>query len=176
MSSFQANLPLIEDQPGMSEHYDCMEVEDVEDPLSTFKSKYDVLKIELRHLCDGLILFDYDFPMKEADIAAFLTIDPIMELCRIFHDYFLCHDTAIYTSAEHITNKMVITDDSPKEDVMMYIQAYIFMSIETEPHKHQDLFDMIIDVSQYYEKYFKNDPCAIFSMIQLEESLENMGL
>jgi hypothetical protein len=95
-----------------------------------------------------------------------------MELCRLCHDFFLCRNMSILHSANHILEKLVITDDSPKDEVFMYISAYILQLLELEPHKHQELFDLIIYVSQYYELYMRRD---IFSMIELEESISNLS-
>jgi hypothetical protein len=168
----------------MSELYDNqdmdvkMTVDQETNNIETFKNKYHALKVELYHLCNALVLFDHDCPIKSSEIMSFLTIENIMELCRICHEYFLCRNISMITSAQHILEKVVITDDSPKDEIYMYFIAYLFMIIDSEPHKHMELYDLIIDVSNYYYIYIKsngNEERMIFEMISLEESMNNFG-
>lgn len=144
--------------------------------IELFKPKYYLLKNTLHQLCNSFILFDHDCPIGESELNDYLTIENIMELCRICHDYFLCRNQSIILSAQHILDKIVITDDSPKDELYMYFTAYIFMIIVNEPHKHQDLFDLIMDVSNYYSIYLNGQEKIVFEMIGLEEMLSNIRL
>ena len=148
----------------------------IQDFLLKFKGKYSSLKIELYHFCDCLHIFDHEFHISRNEVKSYLTISNIMELCRIIHDYFLCRDISILSSATHILEKIVVTDDSPKDEVDMYISAYLLITIESEPHKHEELFNLIVDVSQYYEMYLKGYEKMIFDMISLEETFEDFSL
>ncbi len=165
----------------MSEFYGNMDIDNnhdkptIETNMVIFKEKYFSLKKELIHLCESLILFDSESPFQKSEIIPFLTIDNIMELCRICHDYFLCRNQSILLSAQHILDKIVITDDSPKDELHMYFTAYIFMTIEVEPHKHDVLFDLIMDVSNYYATYLHGHEKLVFDMITLEESLSTLS-
>jgi hypothetical protein len=156
----------------MSEFYPFRSQE--ESNIELFKTKYNALKVELYQLCDGLILFDHDCPFSTSEVSRYLIIENIMELCRICHDYFLCHNISILSSAQHILDKIVLTDDSTKDELHMYFTAYLFMNIESEPHKYQDLFDLIMDVSNFYATYLNGQEKMVFEVISLEESISNM--
>ena len=140
--------------------------------LTQCKQKYFALKIELYHFLDSVLLFDPTFHISRHEVKSYLVVANIMELCRLCHDFFLCRNMSILHSATHILEKLVITDDSPHDEVFMYISAYILQLLELEPHKHQELFDLIMDVSSYYELYMRHD---IFAMIELEESISNLS-
>ncbi len=166
----------------MSEFYEMdMDMDMDQDQDSTknlhlFKNKYYLLKEEIRLLSETLIIFDSDFHVTSSEISQYLTIENIMELSRIVHDYFLCQDHSVLLCAQHILDKLVIIDNSPKDEVDIYISAYLFMNIESEPHKHQNLFDLILDVSNYYEMYVKGQEKMVFEMISLEETLSNVNI
>ncbi len=145
---------------------------------TTFKDKYHALKVELYHLCNALLLFDHDCPFKDSEIMPFLTLENIMELCRICYEYFLCQNQSMMLSAQHILEKVVITDDSPKDEIHMYFTAYLFTIIDDKPYENMELYDLIIDVSNDYVTYIRgsNEERAIFEMIELEESMINFTL
>ena len=163
----------------MSEFYSNQDMDmdmDMEQTLSVdriqCKEKYQNLKVELYHFFDSILLFDPSFHISRHEVKLYLVVENIMELCRLCHDFFLCRNISILHSAQHILEKLVIIDDSPKDEVFMYISAYTLQLLELEPHKHQELFDIMMDVSQYYELYMRKD---IFAMIELEESIENLS-
>ena len=154
-----------------------MSVNSVISPLENFKDQYHALKVELYHLCNALILFDSDCPIQTSDLSGFLTIENIMELCRICHQYFIELNYSIMISAQHILGKIVLTDDSPKDEVYMYFIAYLFTLLDSEPHRHMELYDLLMNVNKSYNSYIEGcDPRMIFQMIELEEAITNITL
>ncbi len=167
MSEFYESNDMIEDE------YDNSSI-DIN--VQKFKFKYNELKKLLNHLISLYILFEDDFYVNKNDQSKYLKICNIMELCRIFHDYYLCRNFSILSTAYHIIEKSVITDDIVDEDLFMYCTAYIFIKLNDEPHKHEELFYLILDISEYYEKYLYNHSKYLFDMIELEEELDNISL
>lgn len=79
-------------------------------------------------------------------------------------------------SAHHILQKSMITDDILDEDLFMYCKAYIFIKINDETHKHDELFDNILYISNYHNYYLSGSLTNIINMIEFEESFQSFSI
>ncbi len=173
----------------MSELYESsmeMDIEENiegEDDIEEFKLKYNELEKLFHTLVSSYIKSEKDFYLKTDNISNFLKIDNIMEMCRLFHDYYLCNQTSILSIANNILEKSIITNNILNQDLDLdlYCKAYIFVKINDEPHKHEELIDLTLIVSKYYSKYIQNQSKYnqnimknSFDMSQLEDALKSV--
>ena len=123
-----------------------------------------------------MILFEKDFYLIEKDIPKFLNIHNIMDLSHILYQYYLLNQSHFLDSAYHIVEKSIITDDILDEDLFMYTKAYILITINDEPHKHDELCNLLIDISQYHTQYLNGTLQNIIHTIEFEESFHNLSI
>jgi hypothetical protein len=144
--------------------------------LENIKSKYFETKKMLFTLLSFFEMFEDDFYLTINDIQKFLTFHNIMDLSYIFQSYYILQNYDMLESAHHIIQKSMMTDDILDEDLFMYCKAYIFIRINDETHKHDELFDNILYLSNYHNHYLSGQLANIISMIEMEESFISFSL
>lgn len=166
----------------MSEFYQediIMENNNFEEKFNIFKNKYGYLKSNLHNLIKKYI-FDQRLIIDNQDILYFLTIHNIMDLVLIYHDYFLCNKHTLFQSAEYILEKYLHLNNNisslSKDDKNIYISALIFINSYYSCSEYYDFIQDILDLSNYYETYCKNETKNMVAMIELEESLDLLNI
>ncbi len=149
------------------------------DNLEIVKSKYFEIKKLLFTLLSFFEMFDDDFYLTINDIQKFLNFHNIIDLSYIFHSYYILQNHDMLESAHHILQRTMMTDDILDEDLFMYCKAYIFIRINDEPHKHEELFDNILYISNYHNHYLSGqltNIIHIIHMIEFEESFQSFSI
>lgn len=142
------------------------------------KLKYNYYEIKklLHILLSFMILFEDDFYLIEKDIPKFLNIHNIMDLSYIFRQYYLLNQSYMLDSAHHIIQRSMITDDILDEDLFMYTKAYLLITINNEPHKHEELFDFLLEISMYHTQYLNGTLQNVIQSIEFEESFQHLSI
>ncbi len=142
------------------------------------KLKYNYYEIKklLHTFLSFMIMFEDDFYLIEKDIPKFLNIHNIMDLSYIFRQYYLLNQSHMLDSAYHIVEKSMITDDILDEDLFMYTKAYILIKINDEPHKHEELFDFLLEISIYHTQYLNGTLQNVINSIEFEESFQYLSI
>jgi hypothetical protein len=166
----------------MSEFYDeniDMNKDNFEMQFDIFKNKYINFKNSLYILLQKYVN-NYHIIMNKEDISNFLNIHIIMNLVLIYHDYFLCRKDSLSISGEHILEKYEYLNNNisslSKDDKNIYISAYIFITSIHSLMEYDEFIQQILDLSNYYESYCKNETKNMVAMIELEEALGNLNL
>jgi hypothetical protein len=158
------------------------------------RNYYEIKKI-LYTLISSMIIFEDDFYLTHEDIPKFLNFHNIIDLSYIFRQYYLLHQTYMLDTAYHIIEKSMITDDDLRcnsvlpshvkgsnrvdmldEDLFMYMKAYIFIKLNDEPHKHEELFDLLMDISEYHTQYLCGNMKEIVNSIEFEETFHQLSI
>lgn len=147
-----------------------------DDNLNIIKSKYYEIKQMLHTLLSFFEMFDDDFYLTTSDIQKFLNFDNIMDLSYIIHSYYVLQNDDMLKSAHHILIRTMMIDDILDEDLFMYCKAHIFIKINDEPNKHDELFDNILYISNYHTHYLNGKLINILHMIEFEESFNTLTL
>lgn len=161
----------------MSEFYEftnmdiCQEIS-----IETVLYKYNEIKKILHTLLSFFEMFEDDFYLSKNDILKFLTFHNIIDLSYIFRSYYLLQNHDMLESAHYILQRTMITDDILDEDLFMYCKAYILIKINEEPHKHEELFDNILDISEFHTDYLSGKLTNIISMIEFEDSFHTLSI
>ena len=140
------------------------------------KYNYYEIKRLLETFISFLLIFENDFYLTQKDVSKFLNIHNIFDLSNIFYQYYILNQSNILEYSNYIIENVVITDDIDNKDLFTYAKAYILIKINNEPHKHEDLFDLLIYLSQYYTQYLEGMLNNIISSIELEEGLYNLSI
>ncbi len=152
---------------------------DFEDKFNIFKNKYMNFKNSLYILLQKYVN-EQQIILNNEDILNFLNIHIIMNLVLIYHDYFLCRKHSLSISATHIIEKYAYLNNNilslSKDDKNIYISAYIFITSIYSLMEYDEFINSIIDLSNHYESYCKNETKNMVSMIELEETLGNLNL
>lgn len=146
------------------------------DNFENIKSKYYEIKRILHTLFSFFIMFEDDFYLTLSDIRKFLNFHNIIDLSYIIHSYYILQNNDMLESAHHILQKSMMTDDILDEDLFMYCKAYTLIKINDETHKHNELFDNILYISNYHNHYLSGKLENIINMIQFEESFNILTL
>lgn len=164
----------------MSEFYEPanMDICDSEDTNMEEKIKtiYFKTKKNLSILLYSFMNFEDDFYLTNNDIQKFLNFHNIMDLSHIIHSYFVLQNCDMLEIAHHIIKKSMMTDDILDEDLFMYCKAYILIKINDEPHKHDELFDNILFISNYHNHYLSGLLENVIKMIEFEEDFNSFSL
>ncbi len=161
----------------MSEFYEPNNMDICEETnVEMIKSKYFETKKMLFTLLSFFEMFDDDFYLTTSDIQKFLTFHNIIDLSYIFQSYYVLQNHDMLESAHHILQRTMMTDDILDEDLFMYCKAYILIKINDETHKHDELFDNILYISNYHTHYLSGQLANIISMIEFEESFQSFSL
>ncbi len=154
-----------------------MEIETENNQLfDKIKFNYYEIKKLLHTFLSFLIILEDDLYLTNKDISRFLNIHNIMDLSYIFRQYYLLNHHHILESAYHILQKSVITDDILNEDLFIYTKAYILIKINDEPHKHEELFDYILEISRYHTEYINGTLQNLINSIEFEESFHDLSI
>ncbi len=170
----------------MSEFYqedihmtDDIEENNFEKRFCIFKHKYVSFKNILKNIIQNFIL-EQRIIINNKDITNFLTIHNIMNLVVIYHDFFLCNKYSLLSTGEHILEKNSHLSNNitslSKDDKNMYISAFIFVNSYYSLIKYDEFIQNIIDLSNYYESYCKNETKNMVSMIELEEAIDLLNI
>ncbi len=167
----------------MSEFYeedvDMNEESNFETHFNLFKNKYFTFKKNAKILIEKYRLEERLITNPE-DVSNFLTIHNIMNLVIIYHDYFYCRKYSLLISAESIIEKYAYLNNNiaslSKDDKNIYISAFIFMNSSYSLMEYNDFIQEILDLSNYYESYCKNETKNMVSMIELEESIDLLSI
>ena len=153
-----------------------MDIDRDDEDFEIMKSKYFEIKKLLSTLLSFFMIFEDDFYLSISDIQKFLTFTNIMDLSYIFHSYYVLQNYTMLESAHHILEQTMMVDDILDEDLFMYCKAYIFIKINDEPHKHEELFDNILFISNYHNHYLSGSLENIINIIEIEESFNSISL
>jgi hypothetical protein len=166
----------------MSEFYE----EDIDMNESNFESKFDIFKNKYFTFKKNAKILIEKYRLEERlitnpeDVSNFLTIHTLMNVVLIYHDYFLCHKYSLLTTAEHILEKNAYLNNNiislSKDDKNIYISAFIFVNSSYSLMEYNDFIQEILDLSNYYESYCKNETKNMVSMIELEESIDLLSI
>jgi hypothetical protein len=150
-----------------------------EEKFTIFKSKYFTFKQNVK-----IVLQKYRFEERiitnHEDISHFLTIHNLMNIVLIYHDYFLCHKYSLLLTATHILEKNAHLNNNitslSKDDKNIYISAYIFVNSYYSLVEYNDFIQEILDLSNYYECYCKNETKNMVAMIEFEETFDLLNI
>lgn len=163
----------------MSEFYESINMELCDNEsinIEIVKSKYFEIKQMLFTLLSFYEMFEDDFYLTTSDILKFLNFHNIIDLSYIFQSYYILQNHDMLESAHYILQKSMMTDDILDEDLFMYCKAYIFIKINDETHKHDELFDNILYISNYHNHYLSGSLTNIINMIEFEESFQSFSI
>lgn len=152
---------------------------DFEKKFEIFKYKYFTFKQNIKILIEKYKLEERLITNPE-DVSNFLTIHILMNIVLIYHDYFLCHKYSLLSTAEHILEKNAHLNNNiislSKDDKNIYISAFIFVNSYYSLLEYNDFIQEILDLSNYYESYCKNETKNMVSMIEFEESFDLLNI
>ena len=161
----------------MSEFYESTNMEICQEiSIETVISKYNQIKKMLHTLLSFFEMFEDDFYLTIPDIQNFLTFHNIIDLSYIFRSYYLLQNHDMLESADYILQRTMITDDILDEDLYMYCKAFILIKINEEPHKHEELFDNILDISEFHTHYLNGHLTNVINMIEFEDSFNTLSI
>lgn len=118
--------------------------------------------------------FSDGFHINQTELRMVVSIENIMELSRLFHDAMLCRNYEILQSAYHIIDRSVLTDDSPKDEVCLYFNAHLILTLFESLALFDEFIQKLISLSQYYQSYVQGNLKDFYDFIEMEEMMEDL--
>ena len=127
----------------------------------------------LYNICCEKLVWDDEFYLQQKDIPHYLNIDNIMDFSYLFYLYFEERRLSTYDNCKHIYEKIVLTDDIPFEDVILYHNSYLFLYyIETYEYYMDIISKLVLLVREYKKMQDENT----YDMFVLQQSFRSIQL
>jgi hypothetical protein len=134
---------------------------------------YPMIYERLYNVCCEKLVWDDEFYLQQKDIPHYLNMDNIMDLSYLFYLYFEEKKLGTYDNCYHIYEKMVLTDDSPFEDVILYHNAYLFIYFIEIQEYFMDMISKCIILGKEYKKMQEENT---YDMFVLQQSFRSIRL
>lgn len=142
--------------------------------MEDFYQKTKIVGLEIRELCEKLMLFDMEHPIQENEIKFLTKMEAVMDLSYFFHEYYILGKEERVSQMNLILDSQQITDDSDIIDILIYHHAYLFLEIMSNSTNYQELIEMLVYLGRYYEEYHLHK--KEFEEFELMESMEELNI
>ncbi len=144
--------------------------------IDVFKTKYYEIKKIIIDVLNYFIRNHNEFCLSTNERKQIVNINFIMELSKLFHDYFLCHFRHIYEDSYNNIYSTMIVDDSSVEDLQIYASSYIFIEFVDNNIEYDEIIRKLLDLADDYATYLYNSDIDVFQMIEMEESMDGLSV
>ncbi len=144
--------------------------------LDVFKEKYYILKKIIIDVLNYFIRNHIQFTLTTNERKQIVNIHFIMELGKLFHDYYHCHYHHIYEDSYNNSNDRMITDDSSVEELQIYASSYIFIEFVDDNVQYDDIIRKLLELMDDYATYLYDSDNDIFQIIEMEETMNGLSI